>query len=193
LSSDVTTDGHRSHHCSRLGRLSPPPQIAPREIVIAATARASDRRGHNRSCLGKSRPPRRSRLGLPLDDVAWGRLSPTSSGTSARASQRRSSIADVARDCRSCLTTLLASHAAGSRHRCPAAARHRSHLTLLQAPLGLETLIPRDLGYFYRRQNLIRLNRMARLSWPSCSYWKPKAYIYTLIRVSVASLSLLIL
>jgi hypothetical protein len=89
------------------------PQIAPREVAVAATTPASGRRGHRRSCLGQSWPRQRSRLGPPLVCIAWGR---------------------------------------------------RSHLTRLQPPPGPETLIPRGLECFYRRPDLIRLNRMACLT-----------------------------
>lgn len=102
----MPTDGHRNHHRSRLGRSSPPPQIAPREVAVAATARASGRHGHRLSRLGQSRSPQRSRLVPPLADIPWGRRLPTSPGTAAHASRHCSS---------------LVSRAAGSRRRRPTA------------------------------------------------------------------------
>jgi hypothetical protein len=81
------SEGHLHCHRSRLGK-----------STISAIACASGRRNHRCSRPGQSWPPRRSRLKLPLDDIAWGR--------------RR-------------LETPLASRAAGSRRRCPCAAHHR--------------------------------------------------------------------
>jgi hypothetical protein len=88
-----------------------------------------------RSCLVLSRSPCRSSLGSPLADVAWGR--------------------------HSCLMPPLVSHATGSRRRCPATGRRRSHLKQLQPPPNPKTLIPRGLGCFYRHPSLVRLNLMA--------------------------------
>jgi hypothetical protein len=136
------------HH----GRSLQPSPLSPWKVVATATDRASGGRGRrHRSRLGQTRPPplmpravttvvtllsraatRRHRQGPPLTDVAWDRFSP------------------------------LASRATGSRYRRPAATRHRSHLTRLQA---LQTLKPQSLGVWIlciNAPDLVRLNRMAR-------------------------------
>ena len=146
------------------GRSPQPSSLAPRKVVPTATDRASGGRGRcNRSRLRQTRPP-------PLSSRAVTVAAALASRAATRRHPLGPPLADIAWDRRSCLTTPLVSHTVGSRRRRPVAARHRSHLTLLHAPSGHETLIPRGLGYFYRRSDLVRLNRMSRLSWTSCSY-----------------------
>jgi hypothetical protein len=49
--------------------------------------------------------------------------------------------------------------AAGSRRRCSSTGRRRSRLKQLQpSPADPKNLIPRGLGYFYRRPGLVWLN-----------------------------------
>jgi hypothetical protein len=91
---DDTTDGQRNHHRSRLERSSPPPQIAPREIAIAPTARAS--------------------ADAVIAARAYGRHGRHNAHVLGRHSTT-SSWADVAWECLSRLTMPLASRVAACR------------------------------------------------------------------------------
>ena len=146
-----------------------PSPLVSQKVVTTAIDRALGGRGRrNGSRLRKTWPPslmpravtavaalasltapRRHRLGPPLVDIAW--------------------------DHHSHLTTPLAICVL-HRRKSSSTSSHRLHLTRLQPPPGSVTLIHRGLRCFYRRPDLVRLNRMVRLAWPCSSYWKHITY-----------------
>jgi hypothetical protein len=153
------------HH----GRSPQPSPLVPRKVVATSTNHASG--GHGRC--------NRLRLDLTRPLLLVPRAVTAATTLASRAATRRHRLGvhftDVAWDRRSRLTTPLTSRAAGSRRRCSAAACQCSHLARLQSSPSPETLILRGLGCFYRRPNLVWLNRIARLTWNSSSCWKPRA------------------
>lgn len=135
-------------------RSTQPSPRAPRKVVATTTDHASgSRRRCNHSRLGQTWPP----LLAPRTVAAAAVL------TSRAVTHRLClgpSLADVAWDRRSRLVpqevvvdvrSLLTPHA-------------------IAAAAKPETLVPRGLGYFYRRLNLIRLNWIERLACASSSY-----------------------
>jgi hypothetical protein len=126
--------------------------VPPRAVTVAIIARTSEvRRHHHRSCLGRSQLP------PPWADEAIAARAYGSHGCrGARVSGCHSPASPGATACiPRCLSR---------RRKSSSTSGCRSHLTRLQPLPDSETLIPRGLGSFYRRPDLVRLNRMARLA-----------------------------
>jgi hypothetical protein len=148
-SEEIVVFGCHQRHSPQSSR-----PLAPRKVVATATDHASGGcRRCNRSRLGQTWPP----LLAPRAVIAAASL------TSRAATHRHClgpSHAGVAWDRRSCLVpqeVVVDVRSPLAPHAVAAAARP-------------ETLIPRGLGYFYRRSDLIRLNRIERLVYASSSY-----------------------
>jgi hypothetical protein len=129
--------------------------VPPRAVTVAIIARTSEvRRHHHRSCHGRSRllPPLVPRADEAIAARAYG-----SHGCRGAHVSGCHSLASPGAT--ACVPRCL------SRRRKPSSTSGcRSHLTRLQPLPDSETLIPRGLGCFYRRPDLVRLNRMARLA-----------------------------